>query len=504
MKIVVIGAGMVGSRFADEVHRLDPTVEVDVLGEENYEPYNRVLLTELLAGRADLAGLTLPAPAEGVRLHTGCRALGIDRAARTVTTDRGEFSYDHLVFATGAKARVVPIPGLTGGAGGDLPPGAFVLRTLDDARDIKAASLNARHAVVIGGGPLGLEAACGLRNRGVGATILSIMPTLLDTNIDAETGEVLTGAAADLGIEFIGGAQIEAVKVEHGHVSGVSLVGGQLISAQVVVLAVGSIPDTQLAAAAGLETDRGIVVGHDLRTSLDPDVSAIGDCAQTPSGISGLVAPGWAQARGLAKSLVRGTLVEPTAISGSAMRLKAVGLDVVTMGRTAMTADSHDRVVAVHDRRARRHIEVIVRDAPSQAGGAPTLVGLTCIGAPEIAAHLSTQFDRPGMIPSDPLHLLMGPAVGPAQEAHSPTAMPAATTICRCNGVTKGDLVHAWEGGACTVDDLAEQTLATTGCGGCTALVCGLVDWLTEVDPRAENASSQSVAATREKSVPVR
>lgn len=496
MKIVVIGAGMVGSRFADEVHRLDPTVEVDVLGDENYEPYNRVLLTELLAGRADLAGLTLPAPADGVRLHTSTKALEIDRASRTVTTTRGVFGYDHLVVATGARARVVPIPGLTGGAGRDLPPGAFVLRTLDDARDIKAASLNARHAVVIGGGPLGLEAACGLRNRGVGVTMLSIMPTLLDTNIDAETGEVLTEAAADLGIEFIGGAQIEAVKVEHGHVSGVSLVGGQTIGAQLVVLAVGSMPDTQLAAAAGLETDRGIVVGRDLRTSLDPHISAIGDCAQTPSGISGLVAPGWAQARGLAASLVRGSLVEPTAISGSSMRLKAVGLDVVTMGRTAATADSHDRVVAVHDRRARRHIEVIVRD--------DTLVGVTCIGAPEIAAHLSTQFDRPGMIPSDPLHLLLGPAAGSSQEASSPTAMPAATTICRCNGVTKGDLVHAWEGGACTVDQLAEQTLATTGCGGCTSLVCGLVDWLTEVDPPAEDSSSQQLTQPREKSVPVR
>jgi assimilatory nitrate reductase electron transfer subunit len=179
------------------------------------------------------------------------------------------------------------------------------------------------------------------------------------------------------------------------------------------------------------------------------------------------------------------------------MRLKAVGLDVVTMGRTAATADSHDRVVSVHDRVARRHIEVIVRD--------DTLVGVTAIGAPEIAAHLSTQYDRPGMIPSDPLQLLLGTGAGSSQEAHSPTAMPAATTVCRCNGVTKGDLVHAWEGGACTVEDLAEQTLATTGCGGCTSLVCGLVDWLSEVDPPADaEARSRSARSQREDSVPVR
>lgn len=483
MKIVVIGAGMVGSRFADEVRRLDDSVEIDLIGEENYEPYNRVLLTELLAGREDLAGLTLPPPTDGVRLHTGERATEIDRERQVVVTDQGEYPYDHVVLATGARARTIPFPGLNAGPNGGLPRGAFALRTLDDARDVKAVSLNARHAVVIGGGPVGVEAACALRNRGVGVTMLSIMSTLLDTNVDADVGEILTEAAADLGIEFIGEAQIDAVRVERGQVSGVSLKGGQTIAAQLVVLAVGAAPDTAVAAAAGLETDRGIVVGHDLRTTLDPRISAIGDCAQTPVGVSGLVAPGWAQARELARSLVRGTLVEPVAISGASMRLKAVGLDVVTMGRRASSADSHDRVVALHDRRARRHIEVVVRD--------DTLIGVTCIGAPEIAAHLSTQYDRPGMIPADPLHLLMGPAAaGGVTEAASPTTMPAATTVCRCNGVTKGDLVHAWEGGACTLEALAETTLATTGCGGCTSLVCGLVDWLTEVDPPVPSPAS--------------
>lgn len=494
MKIVIIGAGMVGSRFADEVHRLDPSVQLNLLGAESYEPYNRILLTELLAGREDLASLMLPAPADAINLRTGERAVRINRAEMTVTTDQGEYRYDHLVLATGAKARVIPIPGLATGEDGGLPRGAYVLRTLDDARDIKAASLNARHAVVIGGGPLGLETACGLRNRGVGVTMLSIMPTLLDTNLDADSAEVLTDAAADLGIEFVGGAQVEAVRVECGQVSGVSLRGGETIAAQLVVLAVGSAPDIGLAAAAGLETDRGIVVGHDLRTSVDANISAIGDCAQTPTGISGLVAPGWAQARGLAKSLIRGTLVEPTPIAGASMRLKADGLDVVTMGRTASSADSHDRVVSLHDGNARRHVDIVVRDE--------TLVGVTCIGAPEIAAHLSTQYDRPGMIPSDPLHLLLGPAAVSSQQASSPTAMPAATTVCRCNGVTKGDLVHAWEGGACTMQDLAERTLATTGCGGCTSLVCGLVEWLTEVDPPTPHQDSQADRALRENSVP--
>jgi assimilatory nitrate reductase electron transfer subunit len=490
MKVVVVGAGMVGSRFADELSRLDPTAEIDVLGAEHYEPYNRVLLTQLLAGHADLAGLLLPRPS-GVRIHTGRSALEIDRARKVIRTADGELPYDHLVLATGAKALVIPVPGLRDG----LPRGAHVLRSLDDARDVKAASLNAHHAVVIGGGPLGLEAACGLRHRGVGVTVVDAAASLLARDLDESVADIVKEAAADLGIDFVGSAQIESVVVRDGHVTGLCLGDGQTIATDMLVLACGTVPDTTLAADAGLETDRGVIVGHDLRTTLDPAVSAIGDCAQTPAGTSGLVAPGWAQARELARNLVTGSLIEPVEITGSAMRLKAVGLDVVTMGRRESSSDSHDRVVALRDRRARRHLEVVVRD--------DTLIGVTCIGAPDIAAHLSTQFDRPGMIPADPLHLLLGAYAGSVTEAPSPTTMPSSTTVCRCNGVSKGALVAAWEAGATGVEELAEATLATSGCGGCTALVGGICDWLRESDPPVDT-SSQEADAEREETVAAR
>ena len=486
LRVVVVGAGMVGHRFTDELARLDPDARITLLGEEQYEPYNRVLLTELLAGRVDLAGLTLAELDDRIDVRLGQPALEIDRGTKRVITSNDAIDYDHLVFATGARARVIPVPGLRE----SLPRGAHVLRSLDDARDIKAAALNARHAVVIGGGPLGLEAAAALRHRGVGVTVLSIMDTLLDTVLDPSVSAIVEEASADLGIEFLGGVQIESVDVAGGQVCGVHLAGDRVIEAQIVVLAAGAVPDTQLAAAAGLETAQGIVVGHDLRTTSDPSISAIGDCAQTPVGTSGLVAPGWAQARELARSLVQGSLIEPIEITGSMMKLKAVGLEVVTMGRRASSADSHDRVVNLQDPSARRHIEVVVRD--------DTLIGVTCVGAPDIAAHLSTQFDRPGMIPEDPLQLLLGTSAGSVTEAQNPTTMPSSTTICRCNGVSKGDLVHAWESGCTTVEALADQTLATTGCGGCKSLVCGLVDWLTEVDPPVEQEIGVAAPAALE------
>lgn len=483
MRVVVVGAGMVGHRFTEELHRLGPSVGITLLGDEEYEPYNRILLTELLAGRVDLAGLTMAEHDESVTVRLGSPALEIDRDNKVVRTANDVIEYDHLVLATGARGRIIPVPGLRDG----LPRGAHLLRSLNDARDIKAAALNARHAVVIGGGPLGLEAAAALRHRGVGVTVLSLEVSLLDRDLDADVADIVQAASADLGIEFLGGVSIESVGVRDGHVAGVNLAGGRVIDAQLLVLAAGTVPETSLASAAGLETAQGILVGHDLRTTIDHSISAIGDCAQTPAGTSGLVAPGWAQARELARNLVHGTLLDPVEIVGSAMKLKAVGLDVVTMGRRASTADSHDRVVNLRDASARRHVEVVVRD--------DTLIGVTCVGAPEIAAHLSTQFDRPGMIPADPLQLLLGTSAGAVTEAVSPTTMPSNTTVCRCNGVSKGDLVREWENGCTTVEELADKTLATTGCGGCTSLVCGIVDWLTEVDPPVSTEQQQSVRA---------
>lgn len=488
MKVVVVGAGMVGHRLADELGRLGPHLEVDVLGDEAYEPYNRVMLTELVAGRIDLAGLTLPAPGTGrVRVRAGARALEIDRDRRTVVTADGDFPYDVLVLATGARARVVDVPGLRDG----LPRGAHVVRRLDDARDITAAALNASHAVVVGAGPLGVETACALRHRRVEVTVVA--PSgLLGRDLDPDVAAVASDQAASLGVAVVTGAGVASVGVREGRVDAVHLDDGRVLPAGLVVLACGSTPETALAADAGLETNVGIVVDGGLRTS-DPAVFAIGDCAETPAGVSGLVAPGWDQARVLARSIALGEDVDLPLVAGAAMRLKAVGMSVVTMGVRSSTARPDDRVVSLSDRQARRHVELVTRG--------DVLVGVTCVGSPELASYLSTQLDRPGMLPADPMQLLMGAAVPGTVESSSPTTMPAATTVCRCNGVTKGDLVHAWDGGATSVESLAGATRATTGCGGCTQLVCGIVDWLQTTDPAPV---SQAASDARETNVPAR
>ncbi len=485
MRVVVVGAGMVGNRFADELARRVPDAEVDLVGAEPVAPYNRVLLTELLAGRVDLAAMTLPRPPAPVRVWAGTEALAIDRVRRTVATAGRTFAYDHLVLATGARARTLPVSGLERG----LPRGAHVLRTLHDAREVKAAALNARHAVVVGSGPLGLEAACALRHRGVGVTLVSASPTVLARDLDPVAGEVVGSSLRRLGLDVRDGAVLEAVEVQDGRVRGVRLDTGT-VAADLVVMACGSEPEVALARAAGLEVDGGVVVDAALRTS-DERVFALGDCARTPGGTSGLVGPGWQQAAALARRLAGEPDGAPAGLDGAAMRLKAVGLSVVTEGVRGTRAAPDDRVLAVHDPRAGRHVEVVVRD--------DVLAGYTCVGDADLAAHLATQVDRPGVVPPDPLQLLLGTSSPAAAPGGSPTTMPAATTVCRCNGVTKGDLVQAWEDGCTSVAALADRTRATTGCGGCAGLVRGVADWLEQVDPPA----SQPPAGDRERTVPV-
>lgn len=610
-RVVVVGNGMVGSRFAsDLVARCGtsagtPAVEVTVLGAEEYEPYNRVLLSEVVAGKVDVAAIGLPGADDArVTVRRGTEAIAIDRAARRVVTGEGAHPYDVVVLATGAAARIPDLPGLTDLPGG-LPRGAHALRTLDDAREIVAASVNARHAVVVGAGVLGLEVACGLARRGVAVSLVHGGGSVMDRQLDRAAGDVVARSLAGLGVRTWTRARTERVVVESGSVRGVTLrvpdggaparpsarPGGgdegaddptRLVDLEtdLLVLACGTVPEAGLARAAGLPVDRGVVVGHDLASADDPRVFAIGDCAQPPEGGTGLIAQGWDQSRRLAEHLA-GRLAStapvvqipdggrPGAAQGAAsgrprvrlgvhadrpsmalrlamnvvarpigqspvpsaqdlpgvaarpartgstgrprsagpgspgvderpragtdvVRVKAAGLEIVTMGVCGerRTPDPAHRSVTLSDPASGRHVEVVVADG--------LLVGATCVGAPEVGADLTATYTRRVPVPTDPAHLLLRPVAQAPAPASSPTHMPDRTTVCTCNGVTKGDVVGCWHDGARSVDDVARATRATTGCGGCKDVVCGLVDWLTKADPdQPTDAGAARVEAAR-------
>ncbi|MET0998629.1 MAG: FAD-dependent oxidoreductase [Marmoricola sp.] len=512
-QVVVVGAGMVGHRFVEELVARDGEHRYDVhlVGAEEYEPYNRILLTDVLARRCDVAALTLPRPPDRVVVRRGVSATSIDRAGRVVHLDDDSvLAYDHLVLATGATAFVPPIQGL----GQDPPRHVHVLRTIDDCREVVARTVNARHAVVLGGGVLGLEAACGLARRGLAVTVVHLDGHLMGEQLDEDVAGVLASTLDDLGIRVHTSTSVSEVIGAYGELVAVRLTDGSVVSTDLMLVSCGVRSNLAIAEAAGLPTGRGITVDSDLSSPADPAVSAIGDCAEPPSGCTGLVAPGWEQAERLARSLCeaaeqrRGLETPapppPDVVAGDELpegvRLKAAGVELVTRGLRASTAHSADRVVSLADPSGRRHVEVVVR--------ADRLVGFSALGAPRVAAELSVTFDRRTPLPADPIHLLV-PQTGPVDTRGgategSPTLIPAEATICRCNGVTKSDIMHAWDDGCHSVADVAASTRATTGCGGCTETVCGLVDWLTASDSTAEsspqpagNKGTRSVAATK-------
>ncbi|WP_454084722.1 FAD-dependent oxidoreductase [Georgenia sp. Marseille-Q6866] len=550
-RVVVVGNGMVGSRFASDLvaHLSDDeagAVEITVLGAEEYEPYNRVLLSEVVAGKVDLAAMGLPgADDDRVAVRRGTEAIAIDRSARRVITADGAYPYDAVVLATGAAARVPDIAGITDEAAG-LPRGVHALRTLDDARGIVAASVNARHAVVIGAGVLGLEVACGLAYRGVPVSVVHGGASPMDRQLGPDAGRVVEASLARLGVHTWTNALTETVRTDrHGRVCGVELrtpddagaapssgaAGGTSlvdIGADLVVLACGTTPETGLARAAGLTVGRGVVVGEDLASPDDPRVFAIGDCAEPPEGSTGLIAQGWDQSRRLAAALasevrpredapsggspaadrlpghrpragtgdgdrpsmalrlatsavVRPVAPETGGPAGAAatgvdvVRVKAAGLEIVTMGVSGAGRAPEHRTLTLSDPAAGRHVEVVVADG--------LLVGATCVGAADVGADLTATYTRRVPVPADPAHLLLRPVGPPPVQATTPTQMPDQTTVCQCNGVTKGDLVACWHDGARSADDLARGTRATTGCGGCTDVVCGIADWLAAAEP---------------------
>ena len=485
-RIVVVGNGMAGSRFVTELRSRDPRVPVTVFGAEPQRPYNRVMLSDVLAGtaRPDHIGLVDAAwyASHGVDARLGVEVTRIDRAAKTVHASDGTVTrYGTLVLATGSTAFVPPIPGLRDGP----PEGALAFRTLEDCRRISALAESARRAVVVGGGLLGVEAARGLAGRGLEVTVLHLAGHLMERQLDAAAGGVLARTLARLGISVRLHAQVTALRTAAGAVTGVELAapggGTEVVGADLVVLSCGVRPEVTLARDAGLAVGRGVIVDDELRSVADPSVRAIGECSEHRDEVYGLVAPAWEQA-GVLAGLLAGT--EPAArFTGARQitRLKADGIELASMGETHHGDDDEDvEVVRFTDAARGTYKKAVIR------GG--RLIGAILLGETSAAGTLTRLYDRAAPLPAERLDLLF-PGLGGAAEAASPVRMPDAATVCQCNNVAKRDIRACWEAGARTAGDVARARRAGTGCGGCRDAVEGIVAWLGEQD-------SESVAGS--------
>jgi nitrite reductase (NADH) large subunit len=355
-RLVLVGNGMAGMRTIDEVLARDrDRFDIEVIGAEPHPNYNRILLSSVLAGDKDIADIILH-PREwyadnGIRLSTGEPVVKVDAGARTVTTAAGRtVAYDKLVLATGSRPFVPPVSGL-------WLPGVCAFRTIADLDLMRDAARTGGHAVVVGGGLLGLEAAVGLMKRGMSVTVLHLVPTLMERQLDEAAGLLLQRDLERTGLTILTRAHTEAI-VGDNRVRAVVLADGREIAADLVVFAVGVKPNIDLARNAGLDVNRGIAVDDFMRTS-DLDIFAVGECVEHRGLTFGLVGPLWEQARTCAEVLCGGR-PPPYVAAAPHTSLKVTGVDVFSAG-VLKARDDDDEEITLRDAVSRQYKKLVVR-----------------------------------------------------------------------------------------------------------------------------------------------
>ncbi|RTL32818.1 MAG: NAD(P)/FAD-dependent oxidoreductase [Burkholderiales bacterium] len=342
-KLVVIGNGMAGIRTIEELLKIAPDLyDITVFGAEPHPNYNRIMLSPVLAGEQTIDDIILNPVAwyaqHGITLHMGKVVTSVDRRNRIVTAADGtQAHYDRLLLATGSQPFVLPVPGH------DLP-GVITYRDIADTKAMIEATRAHQHAVVIGGGLLGLEAANGLNVRGMSVTVVHLADWLLERQLDPEAGELLKASLAERGLKFALSASTSACLAdEQGRVRAVELKDGQQIPADLVVMAAGIRPDVRLATSMGLQCQRGILVTDTLQTLTDPRIYAVGECASHRGTAYGLVSPLYEQAVVCANHLANYGI---GLYLGSQIctKLKVTGIDLFSAG-DFMGAEGTDSIV---------------------------------------------------------------------------------------------------------------------------------------------------------------
>jgi nitrite reductase (NADH) large subunit len=463
--LVVIGNGMAGCRAVEEILARDATrYRITIFGAEPHVNYNRIMLSPLLAGDKAFADIVINDHAwyadNAIELVTSDPIVAIDRTACTVTARSGRVEqYDTLLLATGSDPFIIPVPGR------DLS-GVVTFRDMDDIGAMLRAAAAGGDAVVIGGGLLGLEAAHGLSLRGMKVTVLHIMPTLMERQLDEAAAWLLKEELEKRGQTILTGADTAEIYGD-GRVEGVRLKDGRDIPASLVVMAVGIRPNVKLAREAGLAIGRGVHVDDHLVTS-DANILAVGECVEHQGQVYGLVAPLWEMCRALADGLV----ATPSGYTGSvtSTKLKVSGIDVFSAGDFSGGGACED--IVLRDAARGVYKRVIVRD--------DRLVGAVLYGDTQDGNWYFDLLKKQEDVSTIRDALIFGQAfaAGGGADTHpnaAVAALPMDAEICGCNGVSKGKVVAAIEGGAATLDAVRACTKASASCGSCTGLVEGLL-----------------------------
>ena len=471
---LVIGAGPAGLRVAEELSRAGAAVVL--FNAERWHPYNRIKLTPFLTGEVQIGQVYQPEPAADVRIsrYDGLRIREIDRDRRVAVDDYGRaWPFSRLVIATGSRPHVPDIPGCR-------LDGVYTFRDFDDVERLVARAFRSTRTVVIGGGLLGLEAARGMSSKGVETWVLEHESRLLPRQLDQVAGDLVAAGMERLGITARTLTRVQAIE-GNGRVERVVLSSGEVIPCDTVIVCAGVRANLEIARNAGLAVGRGITVDAHMRTD-DPDIYAVGECAEFDGHCYGLVGPGLEQAQACVDHIL-GRPGTDYAGSVPATRLKVVGIDVFSMGEVDQIDDDPAlTTVTWSDPEAGLYRRVIVRRGRA--------VGAIAIGKWAEINHLQQMIKARARITIWQLRRLR--ATGLLLKNAAPQSVrdwADAATVCNCTGVTRGMLGQAMAAGCTTLGDLQRATCASTVCGSCQPLLQDLLGSEAKAEPVGRSTS---------------
>jgi len=468
LNLVLVGNGMAGVRTIEELIKLVPDLyDITIFGAEPHPNYNRILLSPVLAGEQTLDEIVLNSwdwyKENNITLHTGKKVVEIDRVKRVVRADDGtEAPYDRLLLCTGSNPFMLPIPGK------DLE-GVIAYRDIADTNTMIETAKTHKRAVVIGGGLLGLEAANGLMLRGMEVSVVHVSPWLMERQLDDVAGKLLQKSLEERGLKFLMGAQTQELVGDQddgkgGRVKAIRFKDGTEVATDLVVMAVGIRPNTELAEKAGLLVNRGIVVSDTMQTTTDARIYSVGECAAHRGIAYGLVAPLFEQAKVAANHLAEFGIGRYQG-SLTSTKLKVTGIDLFSAGNF-MGGENTEEIV-MSDPFGGVYKKLVIKD--------DKLVG-ACLYGDTVDGSWYFKLLREGRSIGEIRDKLMfGESnIGDVgHEGHSKAAaMADSDEVCGCNGVTKGAICKAIkEKGLFTLDEVKKHTKASASCGSCTGLV---------------------------------
>ena len=457
-KLVIIGAGMASGRVLEHLTDIAPDAfDITLFNGEPRGNYNRIMLSPVLSGDKTYADIITHDDAwyasRRIKTRFGEHVTRIDRDRKAVISKSGETPYDDLIIATGSAPFIIPVPGKN-------LPGVVTYRDLEDTNAMIAAAKPGAKAVVIGGGLLGLEAAAGMQMRGMQVVVIHIMGHLMERQLDPAAGYLLQKSLESRGMKIHCKGATKAI-LGTDRVEAVLLEDGTVYDADIVCMAVGIRPEVRLATDAPLDIGRGITVNDQMQTS-DPAIWAVGECIEHNQQLFGLVAPLYDQARVLAQSLL-GEVAAFRPVQ-TATKLKVTGCDLFSAGDFA---DGPGREDIVFRDPARGIYKRLVIEGDQLIGAVmygDTADGNWFFGLIKDATNITPMRNT----------LIFGPAYqggAPSDPLAAVAALPREAEICGCNGVCKGKIVDAINGGATTLDMVRSLTKASGSCGTCTGLV---------------------------------